>query len=250
MEARALKPPRPETELSRSSRYVWGGALAALAMRLWGATLRVEWELPESVRALERSGHHMIHAFWHAHILTLAYTHRRRGIVVLVSRHGDGEWISQIIHRLGFGTVRGSSHRGGLKALLKMGEFGRKGHPLSVTPDGPRGPRHVLQPGVLLIAQKAGIPIVPFAVGAHPCRTLASWDRFQLPHFFSRVLVVAGEPIRVPVSLPPPDLTRAWGPVVEDALRRVEARAEEWTRRHEAGNLSRPGTRRPGESGC
>jgi lysophospholipid acyltransferase (LPLAT)-like uncharacterized protein len=226
--ARRAAPPRPSTELSRQMRYAWGGRIGAALVRVWGLTLRIRRDVPASVRELESQGHHMIHAFWHAHILTLAYTHRGRGIVVLVSQHGDGEYITQIIHRLGYGTVRGSSSRGGLRSLLEMGRLGRIGHPLGVTPDGPRGPRHALQPGVLLIAQRSGLPIVPLATGARPCRYLKSWDRFELPHPFSRVLVVEGEPIVIPQDIPTARLLEEWGPKVDEAIEAVEERARRW----------------------
>src|SRR5512136_3170465 len=95
---------RSVTELSRRPRFQWSGRLGAVLVWLWGRTLRVHWDLPPSVRALESENRPVVYAIWHAHLLTLAYTHRRRGIVVLISRHSDGEYISQIIHRLGYGT--------------------------------------------------------------------------------------------------------------------------------------------------
>ena len=225
------RPPRPETELSRRPRYRLAGTIGAWLLRLWGATWRVEREVPDSVRALERDGHRMIHTFWHSHILSLSWAYRGRGVVVLVSRHGDGEYISQIIHRLGYGTVRGSSSRGGPRSLLEMARLGRRGYPLSVTPDGPRGPRRELQPGVLLIAQRSGLPIMPLASAARWCRTLDSWDRFEVPLPFSRMLVAVGEPIHVPANLPQDLLLTESGPRVEEALRRVEERVDRWAGR-------------------
>jgi len=229
--SRGPTPPRPETELSRHWRYRLAGTVGAWLLRLWGATWRVQREVPESIRALERQGHLMIHTFWHAHILSLSWAYRGRGVVVLVSRHGDGEYISQIIHRLGYGTVRGSSTRGGLRSLLEMARLGRMGYPLSVTPDGPRGPRRELQAGVLLIAQRSGLPIMPLASAARWCRFLDSWDRFELPLPFSRLLVTVGEPIHVPPELPPERLLEEFGPQVEEALRRVEERVARWAGR-------------------
>lgn len=223
--------PRPETELSRLPRYRWAGRLGAWLVRLWGWTLRVRWEIPDPVRSLERSGFHLIYTFWHAHILALTYTHRHRSVVVLVSRHGDGEYISQVIHRLGFGTVRGSSSAGGLRSLIEMARLGRAGHPLSVTPDGPRGPRHVLQPGVLIIAQRSGLPIVPLAAGARRCWLLRSWDRFEIPYFFSRVLVAVGEPIFIPSELGQDALLAEYKPKVERALTELEDRVQSWAGR-------------------
>jgi hypothetical protein len=207
-------------------------------IRLWGATLRLERERPESLRELERAGRPVIFTFWHAHILTLTYTHRGRGVAVLVSQHKDGEYISQVIHRLGYGTVRGSSSRGGMRSLLEMVRLGKTGHSLSVTPDGPRGPRRQLQPGVLLIASRSGLPIVPITAGARRCRYLRSWDRFEIPYPFSRVLVIEGEPIHLPPDVSQETLLTEWRATVERALAEVEERAERWAgrRRDEPAN--------------
>jgi lysophospholipid acyltransferase (LPLAT)-like uncharacterized protein len=220
-------PPRPETALSGSFRYRWIGRAGGLVLRLWGATLRAEWDLPESVRDLEKSDERVIYAFWHCHILTLAWAYRGRSVVVLVSEHGDGEVITQVIHRLGYGTVRGSTTRGGVRAALAMARWGRAGHPLAVTPDGPRGPRHVLQPGIVFIAQRSGLPIVPLAVRMHRGRRLDSWDRFELPAPFSRIRIVGGEPIAIPAEIARSE-TRAWEDRVQEALDAVERRAEAW----------------------
>jgi lysophospholipid acyltransferase (LPLAT)-like uncharacterized protein len=220
-------PPRPETALSGLARYRWIGRAGAGVLRLWGGTLRPTWDLPESVRLLERSGAPVIFTFWHCHILTLAWAYRSRGVVVLVSEHGDGEVTSQVIHRLGYGTVRGSTTRGGARAALAMARWGQGGYPLAVTPDGPRGPRHQVQPGIVFIAQRSGLPIVPLAAGIRRGRRLDSWDRFELPAPFSRILVVAGEPITVPAEAPRSDAT-AWQDRIQVAMDAVERRAEAW----------------------
>ncbi len=220
--------PRPETDLSQRPRYVWAGRIGALALRLWGRTLHWTWDVPESVRALEKEGGLVIWTFWHAHILPLTYAWRGRDTAVLVSRHGDGEIISQILHRIGYGTVRGSSTRGGLRALLEMARLGRAGVPLAVTPDGPRGPRRVLQPGVLVISQRSGLPILPMSVGMRRGRVLDSWDQFRLPAFFSRVFVALGEPILVDPDADPDALATIWGPRVQRALDELDARAARW----------------------
>lgn len=221
----ARRPPRPETPESRRHRYLWAGRAGATILRAWGRTWRIDWEVPSTVRELERTGEHVIYAFWHAHILALSYAYRRRGVVVLVSRHGDGEYITQVIHRLGYGTVRGSSSRGGLRALLEMARLGREGYPLAVTPDGPRGPRHRLQPGILLIAQRSGLPIVPLAMAMRRGERLRSWDRFELPAPGTRLRIVVGEPIHVPREIDPSALEVEWTLPVQQAIDAVEARA-------------------------
>ena len=225
------RPPRPPTALTAEPRYRWAGRVGAIALRLGGATWRLEWDIPDSVRAIERGGEHLVYAFWHQHIIPLSYAYRGRGIVVMVSTHGDGEYVTQVIHRLGFGTARGSSTRGGLRAAIAQARYGREGHPLGISPDGPRGPRQQCQPGIVLVAQRAGLPIVPLASGMRRGRRLRSWDRFELPGFATRLLITAGEPISIPGDAPLEQAVAEWRPRVQRALEGVEARAQAWEQR-------------------
>src|SRR5262245_36675985 len=101
-----------------------------------------------------------IYAFWHEGILLPAYQYARRDIRVLISQHADGQLIAEICHRLGFRTVRGSSTRGGAEAVREMLRAGGGCH-LALTPDGPRGPRREVQPGVAYLAARTGMPVVP-----------------------------------------------------------------------------------------
>jgi lysophospholipid acyltransferase (LPLAT)-like uncharacterized protein len=219
----------PPRELVADFRFRAAGRLGAAILRLLGATWTLDWIGDERGRFKEGiNGGRVIWAFWHGMILPLTYAQRNRNIVVLVSRHRDGEIISQIVCRMGTGVVRGSSSRGGLRALLQMIRAGKEGHPLAVTPDGPRGPRASLQPGILHIAQRSGLPIVPLAAAAVRSTRLNSWDRFLIPHPFSRVAVVVGSPILVPKDLQPGDLETTWGPIVQSALRDADATAEAW----------------------
>lgn len=219
--------PRPETALSGRPRYRWIGRAGAVAVRLWGATLRLEWDLPESVRAIKQSGEPVVYALWHCHMLSIAWAYRGCGAVVLASQHGDGEAVSQVMHRLGYGTVRGSTTRGGVRAALEMARLGRAGYPLAITPDGPRGPRHRLQPGIVFLAQHSGLPIVPLAAGMRTGRRLDSWDRYELPAPFSRVCVVGGEPIAIPAEISRSE-TMVWESRIQEAMDAVERRAETW----------------------
>jgi lysophospholipid acyltransferase (LPLAT)-like uncharacterized protein len=220
----------PPRDLSGRHLDRWTGILGAGLIRLWGATLSVDWIGPLNLQEIERLQLKVVYTFWHCGLLPLTFTHRGRGIVVLVSRHKDGEIISQIICQLGFGVVRGSSTRGGLRALLQMARTGREGRSLAVTPDGPRGPRHVLQSGVLLIAQRSGHPILPLCVEAVRRTELRSWDRFLIPHPWSRVAVAMGPPVWIPEGPDMNELETVWGPRVADALAAVEAQVAAWRR--------------------
>ncbi len=204
------------------------GRLGAGLMRLWGATLSIDWVGTENRCAVEREEGRVLYAFWHGQILPLVYCHRERGIVTLVSRSKDGEIISQILSGLGLGVVRGSSTRGGMRGLLEMVRIGRQGYPLAVTPDGPKGPSHLLQGGVLHIAHRSRLPIVPLAVEAVRRTELSSWDRFMIPHPWSRLAVVVGSMIRIPPEADSRTLESVWGMKLTEALMEVEEQAAAW----------------------
>jgi len=173
------------TALKRSLAGVLGaGSIASLF-----ATLRVERAGVEHFERFRRLGKPVIFVFWHGQLLPLVHIHRHEGIVVLVSEHGDGEIIAGIIEQWGFGTVRGSSTRGGITGLRGLVRAARAGKDLAVTPDGPRGPRGVCKPGALVAAQLTGCPIVPLAVAASSAWTLSSWDGFLVPKPFARLRV-------------------------------------------------------------
>jgi hypothetical protein len=220
--------PAPPRELDPGTGFRLAGILGAGLIRLWGSTLQVEWRDVRGARLPGRREGKVLYAFWHRAILPLAYLYGTTGAVVLVSRHRDGEFISQMICRLGMGVVRGSTTRGGLRALIEMVRIGRSGHPLAVTPDGPRGPARVLQGGILHIAQRSGLPIHPLAVEATRRTELDSWDRFEIPHPWSQIVVVAGDPITISVDASPESLDRDWAPRVAAGLDACGARAALW----------------------
>ena len=140
----------------------------------------------------------MIFVFWHGQLLPLVHYHRQEGIVVLVSEHADGEYITRVIERNGFGTVRGSSTRGGTKGLKGLVRAAREGKDLALTPDGPRGPRGEFKPGALLAAQMTGLPVIPLSVGASAGWRIRSWDGFLVPRPLSQITIEYLPPRFVP----------------------------------------------------
>lgn len=171
--------------------------LGAWAIRMLRATSRLRFHDEAEVRRLEADDRRFIIAFWHRHLLMMRYCYRGRRISVLISQSRDGELIARTIERLGIATARGSSSRGavaGLRALLRQA---RAGEDIAFTPDGPRGPRGVVQPGVLLAAQATGWPIVPVALAASRAKRLRSWDRMVVPLPFGRVHYVYGPSLTV-----------------------------------------------------
>jgi len=172
-----------------------------LLIRALARTWRIEWIGMEHHDACRADGGSVIFTFWHGRLLPLTYTHRDRAIQILISRHRDGEIIRQVTGRLGFGSVRGSTGKEGARAILQMARRGADGFDLAITPDGPRGPREVAQAGVVLIAQRSGLPVLPLTSASSRGLTLRSWDGFRIPAPFSRVVVGYGPPIRVPREL-------------------------------------------------
>jgi len=162
-----------------------------------GHTLRWRVEGLHHLDAIHASGRRPVMAFWHGRILPATFYFRRRGIVVIISENFDGEWIARIIERFGFSTARGSTSRGGLKAMLQLVRDMQRGRPVGFTLDGPRGPARVAQPGALWLARTTGNPVLPFHLEASRAWTLRSWDRAQIPKPFSTVALVVGEPMEI-----------------------------------------------------
>jgi lysophospholipid acyltransferase (LPLAT)-like uncharacterized protein len=141
-------------------------------IRLLGSSIGIRVEGAPHVDALLDQGRRMIIAFWHAQQLMMPLAYRGSEAYVLISRHGDGELIQRIIARFGLRAVRGSSTRGGTEALRELIRLGRSGMDLVVTPDGPKGPRHVAKMGVVQLAKATGLPIVPLAFGCSKKKSL------------------------------------------------------------------------------
>jgi len=136
-------------------------------------------------------------AFWHDNIFLTTYYWRNFEAAVLVSKSFDGEYISRTAQRFGYGVIRGSSSRGGAAALSKMIDLSRRGIRIVFTVDGPRGPRHKAKKGVLLVASRSGVPVVPMIAVAKHQWVLNNWDRTQIPWPFTKAKVFVGKPVFV-----------------------------------------------------
>jgi hypothetical protein len=179
-------------------RYETAGVLGSGLVAALFLTTKVERRGTEHFERFRREGRPVIFVFWHGQLLPLVHVHRHEGIVVLVSEHTDGEYVSRIIERNGFGTVRGSSTRGAMKGLRALVRAAREGRDLALTPDGPRGPPGVLKPGALLVAQLTGLPIVPLGVGASRGWRFKSWDGLLVPEPLSTIEIEYLPPRLVP----------------------------------------------------
>jgi lysophospholipid acyltransferase (LPLAT)-like uncharacterized protein len=216
----------PSWKRSRRKR-IEAAVIAATGYRLvaaLGATLRWRTEGLEHFDAIVKSGRQPIMAFWHGRILPATYYFRRRGIVVMTSENFDGEWIAGIIERFGYGAARGSTSRGGSRALLQMARELEAGHPAGFTVDGPRGPARVVQPGTVWLAKATGHPVLPFHLEASRHWTTRSWDRTQIPRPFSTVAIAMGQPLDVPRDADEHAIEAA-RKNVEERLFALEARA-------------------------
>jgi lysophospholipid acyltransferase (LPLAT)-like uncharacterized protein len=135
-------------------------------------------------------------------MLPLAWYMRNRGVYILVSEHRDGEVIARVLHALGHRTVRGSTTRGGGRALVEMVRLLRTGKNVAVTPDGPRGPARQMAPGALVAAARAGTTVTPLFVTADRAWHLRTWDAFMIPKPFAKVVVHFGDPTMIEARNP------------------------------------------------
>ena len=198
-----------------------------LLIRAVGATARFSVEGWENHEEAERDGDPLIYNFWHEHIFMGTYWWRWCRGVVVTSQSFDGEYIARFIQRLGYGTVRGSSTRGGAGALVELIRLMRAGCNAGFTIDGPRGPRRVAKLGSVLLAKKTGCPIVPLTAVSEHFWTLPSWDSFRIPRPFTRARVYVAPPIRVAADADDAAL-EAKREELQRALEEIERRAEEW----------------------
>ena len=178
----------------------------------------------EVLSDIARQGRQPIFAFWHGRILTATLYFRDRGIVVITSENFDGEWIARIIRRFGYDTARGSTSRGGARALAQLRREMRAGRPAAFTIDGPRGPERVAQPGAIWLASATGQPIVPFHIEAASFWSVNSWDHHQVPKPGSEVAIAIGDPMDVPPEADEATIERCRLDL-EQALAMLEMRA-------------------------
>ena len=206
--------------LTEEQRFRAAGRCGAVLLTGIGSSLRVTVEGDGPLREFRRTHQPVVFVFWHSRILPLAYFHRNEGIVVLVSQHGDGEYIAQTIERLGFGTARGSSTRGGARGLRGLVRAARGGCDLAFTPDGPQGPPRKCKTGALIAAQLLGAPLIPLTAGGQGIWRMSSWDRLVIPKPFAKITLKYGAPLFIPRTTTEHEL-EDYGQVVEEELNRI-----------------------------
>ena len=169
-------------------------------MLVW--SLRIQVEDPERL-LVRRSGEPLIFIFWHNRLLLIPLIWKRfllgnRPVgVAMISASKDGELITRFLSRFGLIAVRGSSNRRGSGALRELAGWIKRGHDIGITPDGSRGPCYEIKPGLVLLAQLSGRPLLPISLEYSRAWRARSWDRFFIPKPFSRVTFIVGEPLIV-----------------------------------------------------
>lgn len=179
------------------------GSLLGWFIRLLGMTVRRE--VKGDLKRLQEYESPIIHVLWHNQICVAPQLWRKmfpkRKVVVLTSASKDGAVLSAAVKVFKVGAVHGSSSRRGVAALVALRKAAREGNDLVFTPDGPRGPKYELQPGVIKIAQTTGCLISPFKIEFSSCWRLKTWDSFQIPKPFSKAVITLFEPVTIPEDL-------------------------------------------------
>ena len=171
--------------------------LAAPALRVLAASWRIRTVDEHRWRPLYDARRPHVFLLWHEALLPLLWHHRRQSIAIVVSAAREGQYLADFALSLGYRTVRGSSHRGAARALLGAVRELQAGYAVAFTPDGPKGPRRELKPGVVAAAQRGGGVIVPLHAEAKRAWRLDSWDRFMIPKPGAEVRIRYGRPFEV-----------------------------------------------------
>jgi lysophospholipid acyltransferase (LPLAT)-like uncharacterized protein len=196
--------------------------LIYMTLRVLYATWRMRIVGGDIPQAFHDRGEGTICVFWHGRLLLTPFAYKGKRLHVLVSSHGDGEIIANLVKSFGYSLVRGSSSKRGKEAFREMVQLARENRDLGITPDGPRGPAEVVKLGVAQLARLTGKPIIPITYSCSRGKRFPSWDRFMLPYPFSRVVIVWGEPLYCRDG----ENTEVFRLRIEQALRETTARAD------------------------
>jgi lysophospholipid acyltransferase (LPLAT)-like uncharacterized protein len=214
------------------------GWAATRTARALFRTLRFEYQPlgPSCEPAHVPDGERLIYCIWHENLLLPTVYFGRPDIAVLISQHRDGQLLGSLVQSLGMGMVCGSTTRGGIEALRKLIDDNASFRHLAVTPDGPRGPRRVVQQGLVYVASRTGMKVACVGVGYRRPWRLKSWDRFAIPKPFTRARCLTGEPIAVPPGLKATQL-EPYRFLIQAEMDRLNPAAEAWA---ETGRLDAP----------
>ena len=167
---------------------------------LTGVTAKISWVGKEIVDEMIESSHPFIICAWHNDIYFSTWLLKEMNLTALISSSRDGEYINQVLNGFGFRAVRGSSTRGGIGAMKQLVRCLKEGHSIAITPDGPQGPIHKVQEGIIALAKMTGVPIIPWRYEGNSCWNLNSLDKHKIPKPFSKISSVFGQPFYIPKS--------------------------------------------------
>lgn len=171
--------------------------IAWLYLIFVGKTSRIYWLNCEKREQYEARFGNVLYAFWHGRQFFFPYAYRKQYAATLVSQSKDGEYIARVLHLFGMGTVRGSSSRGGMRALVELKKALESGRDVAVTPDGPKGPKRSVAPGILYLSQKSAKPILPITYSAKRKIVFHGWDDYWVPLPFNTIIINYGNPISI-----------------------------------------------------
>lgn len=176
--------------------YLLHGAVNVLCK-----TLKISVQNSKGIDELLSSNINVVFAFWHGTMLIPWYLQRGNNFAALVSQSKDGDLLANILNKWEYDVARGSSHRGGKEALGVLMAKVDEHYSISITPDGPTGPPRVMKAGAVVVAQRSSTPIVLCGIGSQRKYVLNSWDKFEIPKFFSKVNVIYSNPIFIEKDL-------------------------------------------------
>lgn len=220
--------PRQERRRSLGRRLLMGlgGRVLYMLFRIYLFTVRLKVvnRTQAEAKAAE-TGKGYILCSWHCNILIVVRTHHHRKMCALLSAHRDADPLEALLKPAGTHIVRGSTARGGIRAMRELVNAARRGYNFMIAVDGPRGPRHEVQIGAVFLAQKTGCPLMPAGIAWRRYWELKTWDRFRIPKPFTRAVGVCGDPIVVPPELDNQG-REEYRQTLQRALEECEAEAE------------------------
>jgi len=220
----------PKDEKELSFKHVLIPKLGVGFMKaLFGTCRNLVIGFDENVESRQQRGVGTVSCFWHCNILLVTANFAGYPVRVLISEHSDGELIAQACLRIGSSTIRGSTTRGGARALVKMRRCLSDGDDLVITPDGPKGPAHIFQAGAIYLAAKTGTAIVPVGAYGDNLIKINSWDKFRVPKPFSNNVISWGEAVDIPEDAM--DNLEEWQRLLQDKMQIEEDKCKKYLNR-------------------
>ncbi|MCK4571536.1 lysophospholipid acyltransferase family protein [candidate division WOR-3 bacterium] len=174
--------------------FLWfsGPFILTILILILGHTWRISFRGWEQVLKYDNS---VLYTFWHENMLPVLFSHKKRGVGIIVSLSPDGELVARILKILGYKVFRGDTEKRGRKVMKELIQYGKGNKEIAITPDGPKGPRREVKRGVFVIARRTELPLFAVKIEAGRCFRFSSWDRFMLPLPFSKIKISIRGPI-------------------------------------------------------